>query len=286
MGMIAKPINRVFGSKARVAQRLLSLVPPGKRIWAELFAGTASLTLSKEPHPSEYLNDLDGDIVGLFRVLRNREQREELIEAVALTPWSEREFGAARLAKKTEEQQGRGGVGGQVARAWAYLVRSWMGVSGDCFWQTGFKVDTSGGKNCALMWGSLPDRIAIAAQRLKRAHIHCRPAVDLARSLGKQDQAVLFVDPPYPARSVNTHTVPYRVQMSEAEHGRLAEALTGAKAAVILTMAAGTLYDDRLRGWRRLALPVRGLRNVTKEETIFLNFDPPRSADLFAEMAA
>lgn len=36
---MTQPIHRQFGSKARVAHRILSLVPPGKRVWVEYRSG-------------------------------------------------------------------------------------------------------------------------------------------------------------------------------------------------------------------------------------------------------
>lgn len=47
-----------------------------------------------------------------------------------------------------------------------------------------------------------------------------------------------------------------------------------ARCAAIVTMSAGTIYDEALAGWRRIDLPIRGLRNVTKIERVFINFEP------------
>lgn len=58
----------------------------------EPFGGGASVLLKKEPSEAEVYNDLDGDVVNLFRVLRNPESSQALIAACALTPYSREEF--------------------------------------------------------------------------------------------------------------------------------------------------------------------------------------------------
>lgn len=268
--MIPRPISRVFGSKARVAPFLVGLIPPDRRTWVEVFAGSACVTLAKPPHPSEHLNDLDGDVVNLFTVLRDEAARAELIRLVALTPWAEQEWRAARSDYKA------GVVESDPARrAWRYLIRCWMGVSGDSAKVTGFKHDRTASKQCAQVWDGLPSRIAAAARRLKRVHIHARHCSEIVARYGDMPDTVLFIDPPYPPRSINTHAPPYRVTMSDGEHAALAAQLAGVRCATIVTMSAGTAYDEALAGWRRFDLPVRGLMNITKIERVFVNFEPP-----------
>jgi site-specific DNA-adenine methylase len=71
--MSIRTTHRQMGSKARVARTLLELMPPDASIWVEGFAGTAAMTLAKAPHAVEHVNDLNGDVVNLFRVLIERE---------------------------------------------------------------------------------------------------------------------------------------------------------------------------------------------------------------------
>lgn len=90
--MVDRPIHRQFGSKARVADRILSLVPPGRRVWIEVFAGSAAITFAKAPHPVEHINDLSGHIVNLFRVVRDPALRIALQEVVSMTPYAAAEL--------------------------------------------------------------------------------------------------------------------------------------------------------------------------------------------------
>ena len=49
------------------------MLPP-HNAWVEAFCGSAALTLAKHPMPIEVINDLDGQVVNLFRQLRNNQQ--------------------------------------------------------------------------------------------------------------------------------------------------------------------------------------------------------------------
>lgn len=51
------------------------------------------MLLNREPSPVETYNDIDGEVVNFFRVLR--EQKDALIEAIGLTPFSREEFRTA-----------------------------------------------------------------------------------------------------------------------------------------------------------------------------------------------
>lgn len=268
-------VIRQFGSKARVAPQILSLLPADCRTWVEVFAGTAALTLSKPAawHKAEHLNDLNEEIVGFFRVLRDPALRARLAETVSLTPWSEAEYRQARAEPI---------VGEPVEDARRFLVRSWQGMAGSSARHTSWIAADRATKRRPRIWHELPERLAHVADRLKLVALHCRPAPEIvARFAGDQD-AVLFLDPPYPERAINAQGA-YRVTMSDPEHEAFAAQLRSVRACVLMTMAPGTVYDRVLSDWHRLPLAVRGLRNAVKRETIFFNYDPGR-AGLFAEM--
>ncbi|BBK44140.1 DNA methyltransferase [Allostella vacuolata] len=238
-------------------------------MWVEVFAGSAALTLAKARHQSEILNDLDDDIVNLFDVLRDDVMAERLAQQVGRTPWSERERARAAAAIV-----GAPPAADPVERARRYLVRSWQSVSGDRPTLTGFKTHCAANSQSARTWGRLPERIAAAAWRLRDAIILSRPAIDVVAGFAKNPDAVLFVDPPYPLRSINSNSAPYRWMMTDEEHLALALAVRDAKASIILTMSQGTIYDQVLADWWRSPLRVRGMRNSVKTETIHTNFAP------------
>src|SRR5437588_9825524 len=78
-----------YGGKYSHLDWLLPLLPKATH-YCEPFGGSAAILINREPSPVETYNDIDGDLVTFFRVLR--EQKDVLIEAIGLTPFSREEF--------------------------------------------------------------------------------------------------------------------------------------------------------------------------------------------------
>mgnify|MGYP001393669852 CR=1 FL=1 len=81
-----------YGGKYSHLDWLLPLLPEAHH-YCEPFAGSAAVLLNRPPSPVETYNDLDGEVVNFFRVLRG--QKDALIEAIGLTPFSREEFSEA-----------------------------------------------------------------------------------------------------------------------------------------------------------------------------------------------
>lgn len=79
---------RYHGGKVRIADRIIGLFP-AHDCYVEPFGGGAAALLAKDRSRLEVYNDLDGDMVTLFRVLRDR--GDDLARAIALTPFSRAE---------------------------------------------------------------------------------------------------------------------------------------------------------------------------------------------------
>ncbi|WP_236207872.1 DNA adenine methylase [Pseudomonas tohonis] len=68
---MTQPIIPWMGGKRRLADRLIPLFPPHE-CYVEVFAGGAALFfLRPQPAPVEVLNDINGDLVSLYRVVQN-----------------------------------------------------------------------------------------------------------------------------------------------------------------------------------------------------------------------
>src|SRR6266700_2387740 len=78
-----------YGGKFSHLGWLLPLLPK-TRHFCEPFAGSAAVLLNREPSPVETYNDIDGEVVNFFQVLRD--QKQDLIEAILLTPFSREEL--------------------------------------------------------------------------------------------------------------------------------------------------------------------------------------------------
>src|SRR5437763_16863792 len=74
-----------YGGKFSHLDWLLPLLPACHH-YCEPFAGSAAVLLNREPAPVETYNDIDGEVVNFFRVLRH--QKERLAELTGVTPFS------------------------------------------------------------------------------------------------------------------------------------------------------------------------------------------------------
>lgn len=68
-----------YGGKYSHLDWLLPLLPQTIH-YCEPFGGSAAVLINRLPSPVETYNDLDGEVVNFFRVLR--EKKEALIEAI------------------------------------------------------------------------------------------------------------------------------------------------------------------------------------------------------------
>lgn len=87
----SRPVLRFHGGKWRLAPWILSFFPPHK-IYVEPYAGAASVLLRKPRSFAEVYNDLDQDVVNVFRILRDPPRAMRLAELCRLTPWARDEF--------------------------------------------------------------------------------------------------------------------------------------------------------------------------------------------------
>ena len=91
-----KAVLKYPGAKNRVAPWICGCIPK-HRNYVEPFLGSGAIFFNKKPAYLEILNDMDGDVVNFFRVLR--EDGEELARSISLTPYSREEYGNAYLDK-------------------------------------------------------------------------------------------------------------------------------------------------------------------------------------------
>lgn len=112
---IRHSVIRYHGGKFRLAAWVIAHMP-AHTCYTEPFGGAAGVLIQKPRSYAEVYNDLDGEVVNLFRVLRDPELCLRLQEACYLTPYSRDEFSAAK-APATEP----------VERARRMVVRVCMG---------------------------------------------------------------------------------------------------------------------------------------------------------------
>lgn len=260
---ITRPVVRYHGGKFRLAPMLIDLFPP-HRVYTEVFGGGGSVLLRKSRSYAELYNDLDGEVVNVFRVLQNRRTAKRLEELIRLTPFSRAEFLLSYKQARSD-----------VERARRTIVRSFFGFGSDSIsrmkasragfntrlsstMMNGFRSNSNrSGATPAHDWWNYPDSIIRFTERLQGVVIENRDASDLLRKMDKPD-TLHYVDPPYPAnvRAIGNGTTPghrYRHEMTdEASHAKLAKVLHSLKGMVIVSSYPSALYAKLYRGWHRV----------------------------------
>ncbi|MFF2009150.1 DNA adenine methylase [Streptomyces sp. NPDC058195] len=227
-----------FGAKGRTAPWIVSVLPPHQH-YVEPYCGGLSVLLAKSPSPMETVNDLDGELMTFWRVLRDRPA--DLIRACALTPHSRDELAAAHEPAADELELAR--------RIWCRLAQGRSGTLRNTGWR--HYVDPAGSATSMPGYtAAYVDRLAAAAERLRRISLESLPALDLITKYGQQEDVLLYVDPPYLGTTRPWSN--YRIEMKdEASHRELAAALHDCKAAVVLSGYASPLYNELYDGWHR-----------------------------------
>jgi DNA adenine methylase len=242
---MSRPVLRYHGGKWILAEWIIKHFPP-HRTYVEPFGGAASVLIQKPRSYAEVYNDLDGEVVNLFRVLRDPATAAELERALRLTPFARDEFVLSYEP-----------CSDPLERARRSVVRSFMGFGSAAATGrvSGFRANSNrSGTTPAHDWVNYPNSVGGFVERLAGVVIENRPAVGIM--LQHDSPATLhYVDPPYPhvTRAVGAAAKSYRHELTDAEHTELAAALHSLSGMVILSGYPCDLYDRELyRDWKRV----------------------------------
>jgi DNA adenine methylase len=216
---------------------------------------------NKPPSAIETVNDIDGDIVNFFKVLR--EQTDRLMDAIRLTPYARDVLDDAH--------ENRGG-GDDFDRAYRFAIRSRMGHGFKTYQKTGFKIDVYARERsyCVNAWNRMPDQLREAALRLKDVQIENIPAIKLIKKFNF-DNVLIYADPPY---LLNTRGgKQYRYEMNEQDHLDLLAALRDHRGMVILSGYPSEMYDRELRGWNKIVKKSYNRNSDPRTEILWCNFE-------------
>lgn len=266
MSAVTRPALRYHGAKFRLATWVMSFFPK-HTCYVEPFGGAAGVLLQKPRAYAEVYNDLDGDVVNFFRVLRDKQMRAALIEACALTPYAREEFDLAW--EPTDDA---------VERARRLAIRAQMGFgsAGATKGATGFRIDTKREYGTAQScWAEYPAALAEAGQRLQGVLIENRHAIEVMHQ-HDASSTLHFVDPPYlhETRQMRGARSCYRHELDNDEHLELLATLRGLEGMVVLCGYPSEMYDAELAGWRRHTKQARisaGRGTTLRTEVVWLN---------------
>ena len=272
-----RPAMRYHGAKFRLAPWVISHFP-AHTCYVEPFGGAAGVLLQKPRTYAEVYNDLDGEVVNFFRVLRDPVTRAELCEQLTLTPYARDEFDAAWI--DCDEP---------VERARRLCIRAQMGFgsAGATKGSTGFRIDTRRKYGTSqYMWAEFPASVERTGERFVGVMIENRPAIQVMQAHDAPD-TLFFVDPPY---VLSTRKLQgsgrgyYRHEMTDDDHTELLNALQSLQGMVVVCGYETDLYREHLRGWlvdRKSAVISASRGSGNRTEHLWMN--PACSAALAKE---
>ena len=275
--MPGRPVLRYHGGKWRLAPWIISHFP-AHRIYVEPFGGGASVLMRKGRSFHEVYNDLDGDVVNVFQVLRDPVAAAELRELCYLTPFSREEF--AVCYEPTDDP---------VERARRTICSTFMAhgstsrkLNGTGFRAKCMKQNSTGAKD----WANWPAQVPAFVERLRGVTIDCRPGLEVIEQQDSPD-VLFYVDPPYPlatrsaARGRSHAERAYRHNMTDKDHRELAEALNRVEGKAVLSGYSCSLFDELYGDWTMVERQANTDGGGYRQEALWISPGAFDQTDLF-----
>ena len=256
-----------YGGKNRplLQDRILPLLEPN-RSYLEPFCGSAAILLNRKRTRFEVINDIDGNVVNFFRCLRNRP--DELIEALALTPFAREEHAACQEALKKPEAMDEL----ERARVWCTaLGTSLRGLPSGTFTCV---TSSSGTAYSETFANRIRHGLRKVADRLLGVAVENCDGPKLVNDVKDKDFWTVYCDPPYPLDSRSSGKA-YAIETTDDLHVRLLDACVGAECQIVISTYDNPLYRERLHDWHRIDCRVANKASVTHRseamEVIYAN---------------
>lgn len=237
---------------------------PEHHSYVEPFFGSGAVLFNKPVSDIETVNDLDSDVVNLFRCIQKDSER--LARLVMTTPFSREEY----------ERQFEGCTSTLYAsnfqRAAGFLIKCWQGhgfrTNG---YKVGWKNDVVGREKAYALWNwyRLPDWIIDITERLRKVQIENRPALEVIERFN-YSQVFMYLDPPYMLGTRSGKQ--YMHEMTDAEHEELLQMILQSRAKIMISGYETDMYNDYLSGWEKKQFSSCAERGKPRVETVWMNY--------------
>jgi len=256
-----------YGGKFSHLEWLLPLLPECHH-YCEPFGGSAAVLLNRAPSAVETYNDLDNEVVNFFRVLR--EEKEALIEAIGLTPFSREEFYLACAGSESATSS--------LERARRFFVRARQVRTGLAQraslgrWANCKNTSRAGMSGVVSRWLGSVESLPEIAERLLRVQIENRPWEEIL-AVYDGPGTLFYCDPPYPHETRGDCSA-YGFEMDDRQHERLGEALRKIRGRAAVSSYDNSLYGRMFGDWRRIEAPAKQCHSVKKvrREVLWVNY--------------
>lgn len=234
---MAQPLFAWPGGKRRLVPHLLPLLEKPHTCYVEPFAGGAALLFARpEPAKAEVLNDINLDLVTLYRVVANH--LDEFVRQFRWALSSREMFRWAQLQHVDTLTD--------IQRAARFFYLQHLCFGGKPASRT-FGTSTTGGARLNLL--RIEELLSEAHLRLSRVTLEHLPWRDCMVRYDR-DHTLFFCDPPY--WQTSGYGVPFGIEQYE----QLAEAMRGVKGAAILTVNDHPDMRRVFAGFRRRTVPI------------------------------
>jgi len=257
-----------YGGKFSHLRWLLPLLAES-HTYCEPFAGSGAVLLSRTPSPVEVYNDIDGEVCNFFRVLRD--DRDNLIERIALTPFSREEYLNALDVSPTLEA---------VERARRFYVRARQVRTGMAQgatpgrWANCIGNSRAGMAAAVSRWLGSADALPEIAARLLRVQIENRSAQEVI-AIYDSPETLFYCDPPY-VHDTRIDRKMYANEMSDADHRDLALTLNDLAGKVAFSNYDSPILDALYPSpkWTKIVLPMRTIHSTKaqRSEVLWVNY--------------
>ena len=259
-----------YGGKFSHLDWLLPQLPQCQH-YCEPFAGSGAVLLNRSPSPVETYNDIDGEVVNFFRVLRT--SKDKLIEQIALTPFSREEFAiACKLDPDTSV----------LERARRFYVRARQVRTGLAQtaslgrWANCRNTSRAGMSGVVSRWLGGIEQLDSIAERLLRVQIENRPAIEVIELYDDKD-TLFYCDPPY-IHETRGDSSAYGFEMNDQQHRALADALNSAQGMIAISNYDCDLMDRLYPSpkWRKVVSHSRTIHSTKgmRQEVLWMNYNP------------
>lgn len=262
---------KTHGGKYYLSARLNEIASRAKHTkYLEAFCGGLNFLINKPCEGiSEWANDLNGELINFWRVLRDTP--DGLLRALLGTPMSQLEY--------LEAIKQHGKVTDELARARNFFVTNRMsrqGLGKDYATPTS-RTRRGMNEHVSAWWGAI-EGLPELHTRLSRVEIWQRPAIEAIRQLDDSD-TLFYCDPPYMLETRSSTGEYGEHEMTREDHAELLLCLASVKGKFMLSGYHSDLYDQvaYLYEWNlhEIKIPNNASSKRSKEiktECVWTNF--------------
>lgn len=259
---------RYPGAKWSMASKIISFFPKHKG-YLEPYFGSGGVLFTKEKCQLETINDIDGEVINFFQVLKN--DYKQLKIDLEHTPYARDIYTNIQSWQPITK----------IERAYKFFIISWMSHGGyQPTGRSGWSHSKNPvGPNKATIFKNIVDNLEQFAERLREVQIENTNALDLIKTHDFKDTLV-YLDPPYVTETRKPNL--YKYEMTDEKHEELLNIVLDMKnAKVIISGYDNGLYNSLLKNWNKRTFSAVDGKGNQKQEVVWFNYDIVEQQKLF-----